>query len=279
ALLLAMISVMVSKSKSQWLPEAYHEKKELHQKHLFYLQMDSLKQATAKTFNNRSALAAMDTLLAKMDSSYIRSDNDSLNFIRSFINLGKQDTLMMSKPGFKVTADSSRKVRIALDDVENMEEDSLLAKYKINGFWEKVFVRQQIRVSKNGDNFMPFLISNTLWMMLVMMPLLALVLKLLYVRRDYFYFEHLIFSFHVHSFMFLFTAILLFFSKWMEDWAEPVVSLSLLVTGIYPLIAMKRFYRQGWMKTTAKYLISNFLYFILSAFAVMLLAFVSFVLF
>src|SRR5258708_33458041 len=48
--------------------------------------------------------------------------------------------------------------------------------------------------------FITTLFSNLPYMMLCCIPLFALVLKVLYIRRDIFYIDHLIYALHIHTF-------------------------------------------------------------------------------
>lgn len=279
ALLIAMLSIQIGSVPSQIMPESLKEINTLHQQHQFYLTLDSLKRTTAATLKNRSAIAALDTLLAKLDSSYMTSENDSLDFARSFVNNSRKDTLY-NHGNFNLSLEESNKVKIAVDDLESMSEDSLMQAYHITDFWQKLLVRQQIKLLKKGDNFVFYILSNTLWMMLVMMPMLALVLKLLYIRRRYYYFEHLIFSFHVHSFQFLLFALVVLLGNWVsEETYGMVIGLAFVAAFIYTLLALKRFYKQGWLKTIFKYAIISILYFFIFLAASIGLMLASFALF
>lgn len=77
--------------------------------------------------------------------------------------------------------------------------DSLLNRYQVEGFWERMVVARAMRMMKGTNQFLISMFGNAIWMMLVMMPLLALFLKLLYRRKPYYYYEHLVFSLHVHA--------------------------------------------------------------------------------
>lgn len=279
ALLIAMLSLQIGSVPSQLMPESLKEINTLHQQHQFYLTLDSLKRTTAATLKNRSAIAALDTLLAKLDSSYMTSENDSLEFARSFVNNSRKDTIY-NHGNFNLSLEESNKVKIAVDDLDHMTEDSLLQAYGVSNFWQKLLVRQQIKLLKKGENFVFYILSNTLWMMLVMMPMLALVLKLIYIRRRYFYFEHLIFSFHVHSFQFLLFALVVLSGNWLEKGTyDKLIGIAFLAAFLYTLFALKRFYQQGWLKTIAKYAIISFLYIFIFLAAMIGLALASFALF
>lgn len=278
ALFIAMLSLKTGDGPSNFFPVSYKQQQALHQKHQLYLQLDSLKKNMLPTLNNRAAIAALDTLLGKLDSSYITSEHDSIEFALSFVRNAGKDTIYHDG-GINISLQDAKKVNISVDDLENMSEDSLLNAYGIYSFWQKLLVRQQIKLLKKGDNFVLYILGNTLWMMLIMMPMLALVLKLLYLRRKYYFLEHLIFSFHVHSFIFLLLTIVTLASEWANDLPGLLVGLICFTLAIYPMLAMKRFYRQGWLKTLVKYLLSSMLYLMIFIFAIIGLALLSFALF
>jgi hypothetical protein len=83
----------------------------------------------------------------------------------------------------------------------------------------------------------------------VLLPIYALVLKLLYLRRNRLYAEHFVFALHVHAFVFvLFSAAL---ALRLPDWLD---TLMLWVwVPVYVFLAMLRVYGQGIPKTLLKY--------------------------
>lgn len=81
----------------------------------------------------------------------------------------------------------------------------------------------------------------------VMMPISALILKLLYVRRKRFYVEHFVFALHVHSFIFLAGTV------FMLSRSDPVGKVLLLWFLVYLFVALKRVYGQGLVRTLVKY--------------------------
>ena len=91
----------------------------------------------------------------------------------------------------------------------------------------------------------------------LILPVFALLLKLLYVRRGWYYSEHLVFGLHTHAFAFaVFTVIAALASlggAFKASGAPGVVAVVLLVSiPLYFLIAQKRVYRQGWGRTVLK---------------------------
>ena len=107
-------------------------------------------------------------------------------------------------------------------------------------------------------------IESTPKVMFLVLPIYALLLKLLYVRRKRLYVEHFIFALHLHAFAFL----LFFISLALR--AVPYSGLLVwLWLPVYTLLAMKHVYGQGWLKTTAKWAALGFVYMIVLSFGVM----------
>ncbi len=100
----------------------------------------------------------------------------------------------------------------------------------------------------------------------LMMPLFAGILKLLYVRRGRFYVEHFVFALHVHAFTFLMFLLMLLL-PW--PWLNAVLSLWLM---LYVLLAMKRVYGQGIVKTFLKYSVLGWAYSVLLGIGVIVTA-------
>ena len=107
-------------------------------------------------------------------------------------------------------------------------------------------------------------IESTPKVMFLILPIYALLLKLLYVRRKRLYVEHFIFALHLHAFAFL----LFFITLALRE--VPYSGLLVwLWLPVYTLIAMKRVYGQGWFKTTAKWTALGFAYMIVLSFGVL----------
>jgi len=88
--------------------------------------------------------------------------------------------------------------------------------------------------------------------MFILLPVFALVLKLLYLRRRRFYAEHFVFLLHVHAFVYLiFTVMLLMRGFLTLPWG--LVLAFFAWTAMYIYLAMRRVYGQGRVVTFAKY--------------------------
>ena len=170
------------------------------------------------------------------------------------------------------------KLRVATDDLLNLTVKEILDKYEVEGYWKRLDTAQEIRLLQDNQNFGLFLLRNVSWMMFFMMPFLALILKLLYIRRQYYYVEHLIFSFHTHAFVFLVYILMLLSDKYevADDWS---VQIGIIAICGYLYWAMYRVYQQGWFKTLLKYIVVGIFYFFILLVASLATLLVSFALF
>lgn len=91
----------------------------------------------------------------------------------------------------------------------------------------------------------------------ILMPVYALVFKILYSRRNTFYIDHLVYTMHVQSFVYVLISLLLliplFITPSARTWWGDVAAIA---TGIYILISLKRIYQQSWGKTILKSIIA-----------------------
>ncbi len=92
----------------------------------------------------------------------------------------------------------------------------------------------------------------------VFLPLLALALKLLFLRSGSLYFDHLIFALYFQSFLFLSLSLVwIFHSSWLY------ALVWLVVAPVYLLRALRHVYRQRWRWLVPKFLALGLAYFLL----------------
>lgn len=123
-----------------------------------------------------------------------------------------------------------------------------------------------------------YFISKLPIVIFLFMPIFALFIKLLYIRKNQFtYMEHLVFAFHVQSLFF----VLLIFSE-IFDYVfvtSLFTTLAIFVFAFYLYKAMRKFYEQGRFKTFVKFMTLNGLFTILASFAAIGYAILSFTLY
>lgn len=110
-----------------------------------------------------------------------------------------------------------------------------------------------------GQSFLNQLLDNLPAALFVLLPLMALVLKMLYPLSKRYYAEHLLFVLHFHAFLFLILTLEIVFSRLAAWVGMPgiVSNLSVFIVSLYvPLylyLGLRRVYRQGRTITILKY--------------------------
>jgi Protein of unknown function (DUF3667) len=156
---------------------------------------------------------------------------------------------------------SKQNLKVSDIDIYTLETDELIKKYNIQKTLQKTLVEQGHKIFKDTKGFViDFIGSKLWWATLLMIPFMALMLKILYVRRKRYYSEHLIYGFHFFSITLL-LGIPIFYIK-DENVQGIYFGVYFLVTIIYQIISQKVVYEQGWIKTTIKALLLQFLTFI-----------------
>jgi hypothetical protein len=159
--------------------------------------------------------------------------------------------------------------KIAMTDLLDLKPMELNEKYKINGFFTRLYINQAAKIIKNPGNAIYYALSGFSWVAIMFIPFMALMLKLLYLRRKFYYVEHLVFLVHTTSMLFLLIILIMALEFLL---GKETFYLLLLPYPVYLLYAFKRFYRQNWFKTITKWVIgqslgilSIIIFFLLSA--------------
>jgi hypothetical protein len=102
-----------------------------------------------------------------------------------------------------------------------------------------------------------------------MLPLFALLTKLLYINRGYYYGEHVVYALHIHAFTFF----VMLLSALLPNWLAAAV---LIAAAIYYLVALQRFFGGNWFLTFIRYGVIGILYpILLSIVATFFLLFIA----
>jgi hypothetical protein len=139
-----------------------------------------------------------------------------------------------------------------------------------DGWFEKRLIQKVITINEKyrenpEEAFKKFgesLFHRLPYMLFVSLPLFALILRLIYVRRrkQFFYADHGVFTIHLYIFSFiilLFVFTLTELDKWMHSGIIGLPIFLLFGWLFYYLYrAMYKFYGQGWFKTLIKFLLT-----------------------
>ena len=166
----------------------------------------------------------MKTRMVRTDSVFIKYDTSRL--------IGMHDTVTLYVPEAKDTL-----------SVKEIKE-------------AKVTEGRLIQKMRGGvDAFFIYL----KYVMFFLLPVYALVFKLLYRRRNTFYVDHLVYVMHLQSFMFCALMILLFLPFVLPQSLDILQRIALFVLFVYIGLSLHYLYKQQWWKTLLKSFIATFL--------------------
>jgi Protein of unknown function (DUF3667) len=163
-------------------------------------------------------------------------------------------------------------IKIPDEEMMTMDVDSIIKKYKIEGFWNKLDAKQNIKLKRAGGSLFHQYMGKLIWVTLFLIPILALVFLLVYRRQKKYYVEHVVFLLHYNTT--LFVGIILTF--WIFPFWNGIAGVFFLWAAIHFFLALKFYYNQSKIKTFLKYSIITFTYFMLACFGLILMLVISF---
>ena len=206
------------------------------------------------------------TSLVKADSifSEVKIELDSTEAVvaDSFLNqygldldsVGSEDiNLKINMETFKDTRDLRQVLNKYANELETQLETEEDPK-------ERAKKRELIRLCRSPEQATAKVLEHMSWAFFLLLPIFALILKLVYIRRKHNYMRHLIFSIHIHSFIFLVMIIIVAMYMIFKGNLEIITSLLFFAIPVYFVIALKRFYGQKIGKIILKFLAISLLY-------------------
>ncbi|MEH6760983.1 MAG: hypothetical protein V7687_07430 [Maribacter arcticus] len=159
---------------------------------------------------------------------------------------------------------------IKRDTIYSLDES--IIKYEITPNLENelTFNRTQslVEIEKRPGTFFNTLISKLPFATFFFLPFFSFFVWMVYIRKKYTYTDHLIFSFHNQSLLFILLIVSNLINGVFNIGSE---GLFLLIFAIYLYKAMRNFYQQGRVKTIIKYTFLNSIFFILGVIAITIL--------
>ncbi len=177
------------------------------------------------------------------------------------------------------SSDGANSVNINITSYKSLEDyqshQDTLSKHEKDGWIKRELTKKAIafeeKARDQGQSIFMVLLYNFLKnlpkLLFIMLPIYGLVMKLLYVRRDVYYVDHMIFMIYFFSFLYIILTINLLFDIAIGIWLPGIFTLWAI---IYYLLAMKRFYGQSWPKTVLKYILFGNISFFLTLMAAIL---------
>ncbi len=152
-------------------------------------------------------------------------------------------------------------------DVDEIRDADLPQWFRSRLTEERIKVMCDRIIADDGQAFLRKLLDNVPAALFVLLPLMALVLKILYPLSKRYYVEHLLFVVHNHSFIFLILILQILFTRLGALLRVPetpidvtVLAISLYVP-VYLYKSLRRVYEQGRFFTIVKFSMLGFAYF------------------
>lgn len=160
--------------------------------------------------------------------------------------------------------------------------DAALDSLKIEkGFWNRFLYTKAKKINAFNTNsreenkkFLQEIISYASVSIFIFLPFFTMFLRFIYIRRKFTYVEHLIFVFHTQTVFFI--LLTLFYLLGLATGNENVVWIFTIIFLLYLIIAMKKFFKQGYIKTFIKFCILNLGYIVLASIGFAILSAVAF---
>lgn len=211
--------------------------------------------------------------------SFSLDDNDIISKIDDDIKINDTnsttvDTLYGDLPVVISTGKSKFNYR-SIQEYDSVQHT--LSKQERDGVLKRMLILKsiEIKTGKNENYLKAFLIKfidsfkhNFPKLFFFLLPVFALLLKLLYSKSDKTYMDNLVFSMHFYNFFFLFGSIYVVLLS-IKSIAAFIPNIT-WVPALYMIIAQKTVYQQSFGKTLIKFMLFFFLFSICVAVAMLL---------
>jgi len=222
---------------------------------LYEAKWDSLKSEIGTLTSDNNLLSALDTMY--------------LNNNLALLNLEAKDPSKRKNNNFSVNIGETRATfnryndsveifgtKFSNKDFLDHEPKEFVDKFFPDRKWfEKLAMRQFIKVMRDGNSLMDYVMNRLPIFLLFLTPIYALVYWLIYIRRKRFFVEHFVFLLHLNSAALVFILLSYFLIQTFE--IEALGGGTVIAYLIYYFLALKRYYQQGKIKTFLKFILLN----------------------
>lgn len=169
---------------------------------------------------------------------------------------------------------SAFNMKFSQQDLITLSVDSLAKKYQFQDkYFPKLITGQMKKFVTDPKGMILYILGNISWMMIIMLPTLALFMKFLFRWKTRYYIEHLFYLYHWHAASFLLGIILVFFFR---NTIVDILPFFFPFVALFGFVAWHRYYQQGLFFTFFKFTVMGILYLVLFSFFIALTALISF---
>lgn len=205
--------------------------------------LDSLFASSPELLRSMSKQDSLMSTKLGIPLYYSEKTLDSMSFLESYT---KRSSLYMLYSDHYKTDDPS----IALDKLNHRTTFTNTWLYSRSMAWNNIL--------KDPNSFIEYVVSKIPFFLFFFTPFYAVFFWLLYSRKKYTYMEHMIFIFHIFSFIFLAMLIFLVPDYFLDDFF--VLVFFFLIGPLYFYLALKKFYGQGKWLTLIKFVLLSLIF-------------------
>lgn len=146
--------------------------------------------------------------------------------------------------------------------------EDAVKKYDLKPSFESRLAFNTAKIRQRPGSFLDHFISKLPFAVFFFLPVFSLFIWAVYIRKSHSYTDHLIFSFHNTSLLFILLIISYLFNS---VFAANSGRIFLIIFLVYLFWAMRNFYKQNVITTIVKYIFLNGIFFTLALFATLVL--------
>lgn len=144
------------------------------------------------------------------------------------------------------------KYKITHRDAFLLPPDSLMSKYNITDFYDRMLITQNLKFIFNRTEFIKYYVKNFTWALIFIIIGLAGFMKLIYLRNHVYYIEHFILLVQIFSFLLLIVNITSILGLYFPEFAKNIYVYTLLFSLLLFYISFLKYFKQSYMKTFVK---------------------------
>jgi hypothetical protein len=122
---------------------------------------------------------------------------------------------------------------------------------------------------------MDLVFTNLKYVTFLLLPVYALIFKLLYIRRKSFYVDHVVYTMHLQTFVYFLFGVLLWLPFLLTISLELLRQISFFIIFVYIGFSLHRLYRQKWWKTILKSFLATVMLFFVTVVTIIVIALVD----
>ncbi len=255
-ILLALINWQVGEEIEEGARESLAQEQSTGYRSAFMQELLLNRDTIARVYP--AAAPALDSLTDKMGSA-------------------KPDSSYFAYYTFDSATVGATSLTVATIDMVKLPVSELLDKYEITGYWERLQLQQEVKIRLQAGSAARVIMGQMVWAVLLVVPFIALLLKILYVRHRRYYVEHFVFTLYVHSFTFSVFILALLADTWLDDGLSYAYAAGAITLFLY--LSLGKVYPQHWFKTLVKFLVIGTVYQFVLLFTFLLVLIVAVALF